>query len=252
MPRRWEKSSSLKEGDIFKTLYGREFAIGKYRQEENKYECIFKDRVRLVNKRDIGSGRILHPYDRTVYSVGYLGEGLYSPLKDKTPYRKWCGMFKRVYSEDPHYRKNYENVTISEDWHNFQNFADWYYKQDYVMKDIKYELDKDLYYLDKTAKVKHYSKETCTLLPKELNTKIAKFTKNPAVTKEGGKYRARVSMKNVSVELGRFINKINAKCAIITANIALIEGSLKSYKIPVTINYEDIISVCCEEIGSEI
>ena len=63
MSRRWKKRTSLNEGGVFKTKYGREFVIGKYDPKGTKYECIFSDLIKWVEKTSIDSGSIKHPND---------------------------------------------------------------------------------------------------------------------------------------------------------------------------------------------
>ena len=57
--------------------------------------------------------------------------------------------------------KSYEGCTIHDDWHNFQNFAEWY-EGNYVEG---YEVDKDLLFIGN----KIYSEKTCVLVPQWLN-----------------------------------------------------------------------------------
>lgn len=250
--RRWKKSTSLDKGDVFKTKYGREFTIGDYDSYSNRYECIFEDLTRWVGKKEIDNGTILHPEDRTVYSVGFLGKGEYTPQTHKEAYKKWINMFKRVYSKDPHYQERYYNVSIASEWLNFQNFAEWYYSLPYVEKGIKYELDKDLYYLDKDSENKEYSSSTCFLIPKILNMRVCRFRFNPKVTYDNGKYRYAVSCNGSRFELGRLFNEVNAKIISVLTNVAIIEGLVRDLKLPLILDTERIIGKCCRDISNEV
>lgn len=119
-------------------------------------------------------GSIKPLFQPSVEGIGYLGEGKYaSGLKkdgekaDPRIYGFWIRMFSRCYNpfelNKPRNRK-YQDVHIDKEWHNFQNFAEWACSQPLVLgEDV--ELDKDL--LSGDAKV--YSKETCTILPAEIN-----------------------------------------------------------------------------------
>ena len=40
--------------------------------------------------------------------------------------------------------KNYLDVTVCEEWHNFQNFAKWFYENYYEISGEKMRLDKDI------------------------------------------------------------------------------------------------------------
>lgn len=72
----------------------------------------------------------------TTFGVGYLGYGRYksrdkSGGEDRTKvYRTWKGMLERCYSEKYLSKKpTYKGCSVDEDWHNFQNFASWFYEK---------------------------------------------------------------------------------------------------------------------------
>ena len=51
-------------------------------------------------------------------------------------YKYWCSMMERGYSYDfKNKHKNYINVYVCEEWHNFQNFAEWFYKNYYEVNE---------------------------------------------------------------------------------------------------------------------
>ena len=130
-------------------------------------------------------------------------------------------MLKRVYSKDSHYIKVYEKVTVCEEWHNFQKFSEWFYSQG---APFDWELDKDLFYIDKEGTDKKYSKDTCFLVPSNLNKMLRGFKYNPKVQKEKRKYRAYTELKGEKLELGRFHKESNAKLAIVTAKISAVDA----------------------------
>ena len=70
---------------------------------------------------------------RTVYGVGYFGKGKYvgSIGGKKTPaYRSWQSMFTRCYCPLSKVEKRtYVDCEVHPDWHDFQDFAEWYYNQ---------------------------------------------------------------------------------------------------------------------------
>ena len=52
-------------------------------------------------------GNIQNPYNKTVYNIGYLGEGIYSSkinYKQTEQYIAWKSMLQRCYSEKLHKR----------------------------------------------------------------------------------------------------------------------------------------------------
>lgn len=108
------------------------------------------------------------PYNKSIYNIGYLGVGKYSPKENKNIYSCWHSMFKRCYSNSVHkLHISYVNCIVDKIWHNFQNFAEWF-TNNYIEN---YHLDKDI--LIKGNKI--YSPDTCCFVPHEINQL---FTKN--------------------------------------------------------------------------
>lgn len=107
----------------------------------------------------------------TVRGIGFLGYGPHEASlngKNTRVYQIWGKMFTRCYcpkflNSNPTYR----DCVVHEDWHNFQNFAEWYKQQEF--RDDGYCLDKDV--LFKGNKV--YGPDTCCLIPQEVNKLIA-------------------------------------------------------------------------------
>lgn len=116
---------------------------------------------------NIRSGAVANPYRKSLYGVGFLGEGKYKSKKGNkfTPeYIAWRGMLERVYCGKR--QKNYPTYigcTVCEEWHNFQVFAEWYCNHESY--GLGYDLDKDILVKGN----KHYSPETCCLVPQEIN-----------------------------------------------------------------------------------
>jgi hypothetical protein len=237
---RWKKKSSLSEGDKFTTKYNRDYTIGKYIKDSNSYECIFTDIIKICALKEIRSGQILHPEDKTVQGVGYLGKGSYNRKDNPDAYRKWQGMIKRVHSNDPHYRQYKEFVGICDEWYSFQNFCSWYCKVNTETHSL--ELDKDLYYLDKPlTSEKVYSPETCCLLTKNINIKLSKFTYEPRHSVEGRKYRVNISVDGVVYELGRYSEKFNADMIKILTFIGSLQKMLKDNSLTLDLNIDQIM-----------
>lgn len=143
---------------------------------------------------------------RSSCGVGYLGEGPYTTRvggKKSKAYEVWSSMLKRCYL--PTYRKRlptYEACIVHPIWHNFQTFAAWYESQP---KEEGWQLDKDI--LSTGDKI--YSPDTCTLVPRALNSLITenKTTRNglpTGVTKHKTGYRARVSINSKTIRLGTY------------------------------------------------
>jgi hypothetical protein len=114
-------------------------------------------------------GEVKNPYDKSVYSVGYLGEGSYKVNENGTMtkhYQTWNSMISRCYNKKYLNRfPTYKDCIVCEEWHNFQNFAKWY-DENY------YEIDSEVMCLDKDILIKGnkvYSPETCVFVPRKIN-----------------------------------------------------------------------------------
>jgi hypothetical protein len=103
----------------------------------------------------------------SVFGKGYVGLGSYSATKHKKAYQIWVNMLQRCYLGICHDKQpTYLECTVCEEWHNFQNFADWFYKLSNFT--TGYQLDKDI----KVKGNKHYSPTTCLFVPQPLNLLI--------------------------------------------------------------------------------
>ena len=116
----------------------------------------------------IEKGMVKNPYFRSVEGVGYVGVGKFKGYlngKATEEYSVWRSMIVRCYKEsflckNPTYR----SCSVCDEWHDFQNFAYWYTREDEYGRG--FHLDKDI--LVKGNKV--YSPKTCCLVPQELNS----------------------------------------------------------------------------------
>ena len=84
-------------------------------------------------------------------------------------------MLQRCY--DPYYlneHPTYRDCYVCEEWHNFQNFGEWWEYNVYNCNNEKMCLDKDI--LVKGNKV--YSPETCIIVPERINLLFVKKDAN--------------------------------------------------------------------------
>ena len=140
---------------------------GKYDVTVMFYEPVYIKKCRLSA---LVQGRVNNPYFPKIYGKGYFGVGKHTKGSGRV-YDKWKGMLRRCYCIESHKTNpSYEDVTVCEEWHNFQNFAEWFNSQlfsENVDENGKpFQLDKDI--LVKGNKV--YSPETCCFVPQEMNT----------------------------------------------------------------------------------
>lgn len=167
---RSDNLASKRIGIVGNNTYGSKMEIVEY----NKARDIM---VRFIDHNNtvhatwgqFCKGEIRNVYDKSVYGVGYIGEGEYkSKINGKrTPqYATWRSMIARCYDEKYHEKQpTYIHCSVSPEWHNFQNFAKWYDENYYEVDNQRMELDKDI--LIKGNKV--YSSENCVFVPKNIN-----------------------------------------------------------------------------------
>lgn len=161
-----------------------------------------------VSYVSIESGKIKNPYHRSVYGIGYSGVGAYKLHIDKkvTPACQiWKGILGRGYNQKIKEKQpTYKDVTVCEDWHNFQNFAQWY-EDNWKPYMQNWALDKDI--LVKGNKI--YSPDTCVFVPQEINNLFLKNNKTRGcypvgVHEQKGRYYASISKNNKQIRLGGF------------------------------------------------
>ena len=105
---------------------------------------------------------------KLVYGAGVYEKGKYLASFNKKhtkEYQLWVGMLERCYSGNYHKKKpTYVGCTVSENFKNFQFFAEWCNNQVGFGVD-GYELDKDILIKGN----KFYSEDTCCFVPRKLN-----------------------------------------------------------------------------------
>lgn len=83
----------------------------------------FRDEYKIKVNTQYGNfknGKVKNPYDKSMYKVGYLGNGEYTRDNHLNIYYNWSNMLQRCY--DPYFiNKNttYINCYVCEEWHNF-------------------------------------------------------------------------------------------------------------------------------------
>ena len=166
-------------GEVSYTKYGTKAIIVEYKS--NKDVVIeFQDKYKYrysVTYLNFKNGTMLNPFDKSAYGVGYIGIGEYTNISKSNKeiyhcYSIWRKMFERCYTTNirTNRQKTYEDCYVCEEWHNFQNFAEWYMNHKYKIQNEKLCIDKDI--LVHGNKV--YSPETCLLVPNRINSLFAK------------------------------------------------------------------------------
>ena len=171
--------TNLVEERINEENYNRYGTLMKIVEYNNAIDIIveFQDEHRArvhTSYQGFKKGEVKNPYDKTAYNVGYLGQGKYKAKinnKKTKAYEVWKKMLQRCY--DPYTinkQLTYKDCFVCEEWHNFQNFCKWFYKNYYEIEGEKMCLDKDI--LCKGNKI--YSPETCIFVPQRINNLFLK------------------------------------------------------------------------------
>ena len=160
--------------------FGSKMVIVGYRMNRDidvyfpEYDWTFKN----ATYKEFKNGGIKCPYEKRTFGVGYIGEGKYKSRENgkKTKcYKVWHDMLRRCYDEKFHEKyPTYKDCKVYEEWHNFQNFAEWYYNNYYEIKGEVMCLDKDI--LNKGNKI--YSPDTCVFVPNNINVLFTKRDNN--------------------------------------------------------------------------
>lgn len=144
-----------------------------------------------------------------IEGVGYDSGGLHKSSvcgAETLAYSRWRNIIKRCYNQKKlRSGKSYIGCTVSDEWLDFQNFAEWFYAQ--KNHDKNYHIDKDL--LQKGNKV--YSAENCCLIPLELNNLISGsgvkngiYPQGVSFCKRMQRIRVVLSINNKSKTIGYF------------------------------------------------
>jgi len=174
------------------------------------YLCKFIKTNSQVNANiaNIIKGEVNDPYAPIVCGVGYLGN--IKPKYYNIEYTKWSKLLERIYGDNHKERfPNYIDVKLDDRWLCFENFITDFktllgYEDMISHKNIKFDLDKDI-----KTQSKLYSKETCILVPHEINTIINFIQKTnttgyPGVSwdKEKGIYQVGFAKMSKRIHLG--------------------------------------------------
>lgn len=157
--------------------FGSKMIITKYINAHN-IDIFFPEYNYMITNTDYSNfkiGNVKCPYEPRTFDVGYLGEGEYKAKINQEftlAYKYWVCMMERGHSDIfKNKHKNYLDVTVCEEWHNFQNFSKWFYENYYEIPGEKMRLDKDI--LIKGNKI--YSPNTCVFVPNRINLLFVKM-----------------------------------------------------------------------------
>ena len=161
-------------GEVYHNKYGTPMNIVKYNNSDNiiiEFQDEYKYKTH-TNYRAFINGKVKNVYDKTVYGIGFIGEGKYSKKEYIKLYTTWSNMLKRCYS--PNTISTYKDCCVDKYFHNLQNFGIWFEANYYSIKGEIMCLDKDI--LIKGNKI--YGPETCIIVPERINKLFVKNNLN--------------------------------------------------------------------------
>lgn len=184
--------------------FGSEMVIVEYRKYSD-IDVYFPEYDWMARNRrydKFKNGNIKCPYEKRYYGIGYLGEGKYKCKENGNNtkvYSTWYSMLQRSYDGKYHGKyPTYIDCKVCEEWHNFQNFGEWFDNNYYEVKGERMCLDKDI--ICKGNKV--YSPKTCIFVPERINTLFVKCDKSRGKSVIGttptknGKYQVQCHLIN--------------------------------------------------------
>ena len=235
------ESREVKAGDIFE-VNGGTITVLHYKSKKSVYVMHNDEYSHCMwaAASSIKEGQVKNPYFRSVEGVGFLGVGDFKCSingKVTEEYTAWRSMLVRCYNKE-FLSKNptYQDCSVCDDWHNFQNFSYWYTREDESGRG--HAVDKDI--LVKGNRI--YSPKNCCLIPKGLNSFFSDFTKNEESLKgvgetKSGKFITTIRRNRKKKRLGTYKTKEEAKSAysrekaIIAKELAIIYKADIRYKV---------------------
>lgn len=162
-------------GNVFKSKNHGEYIVTKYKNAKEIYIKFLATGFETISEiKEVKNGVVKDYLSPTVCGIGYFGVGPHlgsctdkkGKLKNSPEYEVWIGMLKRCYNKEWKEKRkivSYDDVTVCKEWHNFQNFADWYKS---MKPPAGFALDKDL----KIIGNREYNPEACSFVPVCINS----------------------------------------------------------------------------------
>jgi len=232
---------------IYHSRFGTGYKIVDY-QSDQQVMIEFLDKYKYRKTTTFGNiknEKVKNPYDVSVWGVGYLGDGDYKAKEnhDRTDqYKVWFNMLQRCYSKnkrDMVVYKTYNGICkVSDEWLNFQNFAEWYDGNFYSIGEGMMHLDKDIL----VPNNKEYSPDTCIFVPQRINMLFTRQNKVSDSDLPNGIFRSHLSNGNIRYRVtynGKYIGTFD----IYEDAVERRKTIRKSHIVKVAKEYRDLIPV---------
>lgn len=230
------KHKQIETGDVFPTNEGGSVTVIEYRGCLDvliEHNDSFKHRATVVAGH-LRNGHVKNPFNPSVFGVGYIAVGEYSAWgggKYSPAYVAWRDMLGRCcYAGYQVKYPTYIGCSVSNAWHNFQVFAEWFYSQDNSQK-AGFALDKDL----RITSNKEYGPDTCSFVPEQINSLLndsgaSRGKYEQGVSAHGKGYLARLSVKGKAIYLGKYSTPEQAHAVYKAAKQANVRSMAVEYK----------------------
>jgi hypothetical protein len=193
--------------------------------DERRYRCI-------VFEQNFRNGHILNPYHRSIFGVGYIGNGPHISKKSgniKYPeYQAWYNMIMRCY--DARYQTThtaYIGCSVDSEWHNYQNFAEWWKQHWYQIPGERMDFDKDILYKNNRI----YGPEKCCIIPHRINLLLVNRKRDRGETPVGVQRSGSSFVATCGIETGIVEN---------LGSFSTVEDAFNAYKIRKEQNIKDV------------
>ena len=164
-----------------------------------------------------------------VYGVGINDLKYKENTKSQKEYRTWTDLLKRLYDEK--YLKrypSYRSVSVDNTWLVYSKFRDDVrgLKNSEMLKE-GWVLDKDI-----CSNTKLYSKETCCIVPQQVNIFFSSFSTkhNPAYDARCGMYYCYCCFYGVKTYLGRYKTIEESHKVYLNYKIFVVEDMIDKYE----------------------
>ena len=160
----------IKVGDRFETNCGPCIVVDYVNALEIWVRFLETNYETKCEAGQLRKGNVKDRYYRSVFDVGYVGEGPYNKKDTPKQYQTWYNMLNRCYSPKYHLKfPTYKDCYASKHFHSLQDFSYWYDNQ-YCSNLEGNQLDKDL--LVKHNKI--YGPKRAIVIPHQVNSLLVK------------------------------------------------------------------------------
>lgn len=193
----------LEIGQLVQTVHGKAEIIEIDGYYNIKIRFIDPEWITIARADHVRTGFVKNRFYPSVFGIGYPGEGPHTTGSNGVPTRIhqiWKNMLQRCYAPvSKDHLRNYSDVIVDQEWHNFQNFATWYVNQEELYTNngnFKWHLDKDFI----VPRNRIYAPDRCCIIPDKISVLLNDYRfargKYPlGVQKRGKNFIAKCGIK---------------------------------------------------------